>query len=134
MPHTCMTRTPQHHEGKEQLGLPAGQSTEAQPPGRLVAPKAQAVANVWVAIDLIWMGVMGAVLCDPPLEAQSDQTVSDGQPQNLITKTGSKDLLVPCVVRDEAQLGEHHAQECGDAECPPRTPRSSRPRTQYRSG
>ena len=57
---------------------------------------------------------MGTVFGYPPAEAHPDQGISDCQPEQPVSPAGPKDLLVPCVMADEAQLGEHHGQECCD--------------------
>ena len=66
------------------------------------------------------MGVVGVVFWDPPAEAHPDQRIPDRQSEQPVRPAGSKDLLVPRVVADEAQLGEHHTQESRGTECGPR--------------
>jgi hypothetical protein len=69
----------------------------------------EALTYIGVAVDLVGVCVMGAVFGNPPLEAHPDQRIADCQPEQTVGPAGPKDLLVPRVMADEAQLREHHA-------------------------
>jgi hypothetical protein len=105
--------TSEEHEGKEEHYLPAcEQPLEAaaswgKPVGR--CEDYEALTDVGVAADFVGVCVMGVVLGDPPAEAHPDQRIPDHQPEQPVRPAGPKDLLVPSVMADEAQLGEHQA-------------------------
>jgi len=52
------------------------------------------------------MGVMRAVLGDPPAEAHPDQDIAHRQPEESVRPPGAKDLVMAGVVPDEAELCE----------------------------
>ncbi len=113
-------RAAQDHEREEQGGAPTLHQGDRPAPDVLAVMSRcrvePAIAHVGVTPRLIGVRVMGAVLRDPPAEAHPDQHVADRKPEQPVGPAGAKDLLVPGVMTDEAQLGEHQSKKGGDAE------------------
>ena len=80
------------------------------------------VADVGIPTDFIGVRVMCAVLRDPPAETHPDEDVADRKAKEPVRPSRTKDLVVPGVVADEAELGEGQSQEGGDRQGPPRVP------------
>ena len=80
----------------------------------------EAFADVGVAADLVGMCVMGVVLGDHQPKLNPINTFPDDQPEQPVCPAGPKDLLVPRVMADEAQVGEHQPEERRDTERDPR--------------
>src|ERR1700733_9616593 len=66
------------------------------------------------------MRVVRVVLGNPPAEAQPDERVPHDEAEQAVTPARAENLVVPRVMADEAQLGEHHPQQRGDGEGRPR--------------
>jgi hypothetical protein len=64
--------------------------------------------------------MVSVVLGNPPAEAQPDERVGHDEPEHLIAPARAENLVVPCIMADEAQLGEHHPHQWGDGEGHPR--------------
>ena len=65
------------------------------------------------------MGVVAAVLVHPPAIAQPDPEVARQQAERVGAPAGPEHLLVAGVVAEEAELGEHHAEEHRRQQLPP---------------
>ena len=68
---------------------------------------------------MIGVRVVAVVLVDPPAVAEPDAEVAAHDPDDVVGPPGAEDLLVPGVVAEEADLGEHHRQERRDSQLPP---------------
>ena len=98
-------------------------SRAAEPAGFLRDPfrtsRDASVKDVGIPIDLVGVCMMGIVFANPPSKAQSDQRVPDAQPQQSVSSTGPKNLLMSHVMGDEGQLSEHQTKKNGDANSRP---------------
>jgi len=68
----------------------------------------------------VGVGVVAVVFVDPPAVAQPEGKVGEQQAGQVVGPLGPEDLPVPGVVTEEPELGEHHGQQRGDRELPPR--------------
>lgn len=80
------------------------------------------VGDVGVAVDVVGVGVVPVVLGDPPAVAEADQQVRVHAAEQVVDALGAGDLPVSGVVPDEPGLGEHHREEGGGHQLPPRLP------------
>jgi hypothetical protein len=71
----------------------------------------------------VGMGMVPVVLIDPPAVAQPDAQVTEHDAKDVVGPPGAEDLPVPGVVAEEPYLGEHHRQEDGHRQLPPRVAR-----------
>lgn len=112
----------QHRE--EQPGLLTGQPgvRSAAHAGLVLGEGDRAVGDVGVAVDVVGVGMVTVVLGDPPAVAEADQQVGVQVAEQAVDALGGGDLVVSGVVPDEPGLGEHHREEGGGHQLPPRLP------------
>ena len=112
----------QQQQREEQVGLEAEHQPGQAPAGpRLGFAEGQhADRDVGVRAFLVGVGVVAVVLTDPPAVAQPDAQVAEQDAEDVVASPGAEDLLVPGVVAQEADLGEHDGQEYGHRQLPPR--------------
>ena len=91
------------------MGLPGGERQRAD-------------VDIGILVLGVGVGVVAVVLVDPPAVAQPDGQVAVHEADQVVGPLRPEDLPVPGVVADEPDLGEHHRQERGDRELPPRVP------------
>ena len=106
---------------EEQIGLVAedqpGQATAGL---RLGRGESQHVhRDVWICAFGVGVGVMAAVLGDPPAVAEPDAEIAVQNAEDVTDLPGAGDLPVPGVVAQEPGLSEHDGQECGYGQLPP---------------
>ena len=122
MPSTCMPLLRSSMRGKNsgacQRASHDGEGAAACPPaGR---GRGGCFADVGVAAPLVGVGMVGVVLGNPPAEAQPGQRVAHGEAEQAVAAACPEHLVVPGVMADEAQLGEHDPQQRGDGQGRPR--------------
>jgi hypothetical protein len=66
------------------------------------------------------MRMVSVVLGNPPAKAQPDERVPHDEAEQAIAPARAENLVVPRIMADEAQLGEHHPHQRGDGESRPR--------------
>jgi len=113
----------QQHEGEEERRLPSCQprcEKTAPVPRRVSGGQGDAFADIGVAAHLVGMRMVSIVLGHPPAKAQPDERVGHDEPEHLIAPARAENLVVPGIMADEAQLGEHHPHQWGDGEGQPR--------------
>ena len=113
----------QQHEGEEERRLPARQP-RCDRAGlfsrRVRRGRGGSLADIGVTAQLVGMRMVSVVLGNPPAEAQPDERVPHGEAEQAIAPARAENLVVPRVMADEAQLGEHHPHQRGDGEGRPR--------------
>ena len=60
--------------------------------------------------------MVSVVLGNPPAKAQPDERVPHDEAKQAIAPARAENLVVPRIMADEAQLGEHHPHQRGDGE------------------
>src|SRR6266487_370000 len=63
---------------------------------------------------------MAVVLVHPPAVAEADAEIAEQDAEDIVGPPGAKDLAVPGVVAEEADLGEYHGLEYRHGQQPPR--------------
>src|SRR5262249_7159419 len=106
---------------EEQVGLVAEDQPGQAPAGvRLGRGECQhAHRDVWVCAFSVGVGVMAAVLGDPPAVAEPDAEIAVQNAEDVADLPGAGDLPVPGVVAQEPGLSEHNGQEPGYGQLPP---------------
>jgi hypothetical protein len=74
--------------------------------------------EVGVVVLVVGVGVVAAVLADPPAVAQADQAAVE-EADGVVGAPPAEDLLVPGVVADERHVRPDHGQHHGREELPP---------------
>src|SRR5215218_5123697 len=76
--------------------------------------------HVGVEVRLVGVTVVLVVLVDPPLAAQAEQQVAEGECEPVVLPGGAEgELPVPKIVGEEAELDEYEGQVSGVQELEP---------------
>jgi hypothetical protein len=82
--------------------------------------KASAPTAIGVSVLGVGVRVMAVVLVHPPAVAQPDAQVAEQDAGGVAGPPGAENLPVSGVMAQEPDLGEHHCQEHGHRQLPPR--------------
>jgi len=106
---------------EKQVGLVAEDHPGQAPAGvRLGRGESQhAHRDVGICAFGVGVGVMAAVLSDPPAVAEPDAEIAVQDAEDVADPPGAGDLPMPGVVTQEPGLSEHDGQERSHGQLPP---------------
>jgi len=122
-PEYVHTPASQQQEGEEERRLPACQPRReraAPVSRRIMRGHGDSLGDIGVAAHLVGMRMVGVVLVNPPAEAQPDERVPHDEAEQAVAPACAEHLVVPRIMADEAELGEHDPHQGGDGQGRPR--------------
>ena len=112
----------EQQQREKERGLVSGDESEQSALAvRLrITPSKHISLNIRVAIEVVRVPVVPIVLVHPPAEAESDAEIRHHDADRVVPPPAGKELLVPRVVTEEAELREYDREISSDRQLPPR--------------